>query len=129
LNLSLVLAVLVSGQTPFLGLSSLYSLVMGGAAASLGARVLQRRSQTWAYIAIVAAAYVGAALTLGLLRSREANEIFGMAVWGTVNAVASTLIAVGFLPLFEAFTRITTDQTLLELTDMNHPLLQRLQRE
>ncbi len=102
---------------------------MGGTAASLGARVARRRSHTWAYIAIIAGAYVVAAVTLGLLRSREAPEIMAAAVWGTMNAVASALIAVGFLPLFESFTRITTDQTLLELTDMNHPLLQRLQRE
>ncbi|HEX7119045.1 MAG TPA: HDIG domain-containing protein [Longimicrobiales bacterium] len=128
-NLSLILAVLLSGQTPFLGVSTLFTLVMGGAAASLGARVARRRSHTWAYIAIIAGAYVLAALALGLLRSRAAPEIMASAVWGTVNAVASALIAVGFLPLFESFTRITTDQTLLELTDMNHPLLQRLQRE
>ena len=129
LNLSLILAILLAGQTPFLGVSTLFTLVMGGAAASLGARVARRRSNTWAYIAIIAAAYVIAAIALGLLRSREAGEIMGAAFWGTVNAVASGLIAVGFLPLFESFTRITTEQTLLELTDMNHPLLQRLQRE
>lgn len=129
LNLSLILAILLAGQTPFLGVSTLFTLVMGGAAASLGARVARRRSSTWAYIAIIAGAYVIAALALGLLRSREAAEIMASAFWGSVNAVASGLIAVGFLPLFESFTRITTEQTLLELTDMNHPLLQRLQRE
>jgi len=129
LNLSLILAILLAGQTPFLGVSTLFTLVMGGAAASLGARVARRRSNTWAYIAIIAGAYVVAALALGLLRSRGAPEIVAAAFWGTVNAVASALIAVGFLPLFESFTRITTEQTLLELTDMNHPLLQRLQRE
>ncbi|HEX6937840.1 MAG TPA: HDIG domain-containing protein [Longimicrobiales bacterium] len=128
-NLSLILAVLLAGQTPFLGVSTLFTLVLGGAAASLGARVARRRSHTWAYIAIIAGAYVIAALALGLLRSLAAAEIAASAMWGTVNAVASALIAVGFLPLFESFTRITTDQTLLELTDMNHPLLQRLQRE
>ncbi len=129
LNLALILAVLLSGQTPFLGVSALFTLVLGGGAAALGARVARRRSHTWAYIAIIAGAYVIAAIVLGLLRSRTAPEIFASAVWGTLNAIASALIAVGFLPLIESFTRITTDQTLLELSDMNHPLLQRLQRE
>ena len=129
LSLSLILAVLLSGQAPFMGVSVLFTLVAGGAAASLGARVARRRSHTWAYIAIIAGAYVIAALALGLLRSRSAPEVMAAAVWGTMNAVASALLAVGFLPLFEAFTRITTDQTLLELSDMNHPLLQRMQRE
>ncbi|HEX7050992.1 MAG TPA: HDIG domain-containing protein [Longimicrobiales bacterium] len=129
LILALVLAVLLAGQTPFLGLSVLFTLVAGGATAALAARVVRRRSQTWIYIAILAAAYVAAAVILGLLRSREAAEVITSSAWGTLNAVASVLIALGFLPLFEAFTRITTDQTLLELSDMNHPLLQRLQRE
>jgi hypothetical protein len=35
----------------------------------------------------------------------------------------------GFLPLFESFTRITTDQTLLELADLNRPILKRLSLE
>ena len=74
LNLSLILAILLAGQTPFLGVSTLFTLVMGGAAASLGARVARRRSSTWAYIAIIAGAYVLAALALGLLRSRGGRD-------------------------------------------------------
>jgi putative nucleotidyltransferase with HDIG domain len=129
LSLALVLAVLLSGQAPFFGFSPLYTLTLGGAAAALGVRVVRRRSQTWVFAAIIAAAYAVAALTLGLLRSREGGEVFMSIAWGTLNAMGSALIAVGFLPLIEAFTRITTDQKLLELSDMNHPLLQRLQRE
>lgn len=129
LNLSLVLAILLSGQSPFLGISVLYTLVLGGAAAGLGVRVVRRRLQTWVFVLIIATAYAAAAITLGFLRSREAAEILATIVWGTLNATGSALIAMGFLPLIEAFTKITTDQTLLELSDMNHPLLQRLQRE
>jgi putative nucleotidyltransferase with HDIG domain len=129
LTLSLVLAMLLAGQTPFLGLSALYTLVLGGAAAGLGVRVVRRRAQTWVFVAVIAGAYIVAAITLGLLRSRTAVEIFSSAGWGVMNAIGSTLIAMGFLPLIESFTRITTDQRLLELSDMNHPLLQRLQRE
>lgn len=129
LTLSLVLALLLAGQTPFLGLSPLYTLVLGGAAAGLGVRVVRRRAQTWVFVGVIAAAYILAAITLGLLRSRTAAEIFTSAGWGVLNAIGSTLIAMGFLPLIESFVRITTDQRLLELSDMNHPLLQRLQRE
>jgi putative nucleotidyltransferase with HDIG domain len=129
LTLSLVLAILLAGQTPFLGLSPLYTLVLGGAAAGLGVRVVRRRAQTWVFVGVIAAAYILAAITLGLLRSRAPAEIITSAGWGVLNAIGSTLIAMGFLPLIESFTRITTDQRLLELSDMNHPLLQRLQRE
>lgn len=129
LTLSLVLAVLLAGQTPFLGLTPLYTLVLGGAAAGLGVRVVRRRAQTWVFVAVIASAYIIAALALGLLRTRAPTEILTSAGWGIMNAIVSTLIAMGFLPLIESFTKITTDQRLLELSDMNHPLLQRLQRE
>jgi putative nucleotidyltransferase with HDIG domain len=129
LTLSLVLAVLLAGQTPFLGLSALYTLVLGGAAAGLGVRVVRRRAQTWVFVAVIAGADIVAALTHGMLRSRAPAEVITAAGWGIMNAIGSTLIAMGFLPLIESFTRITTDQRLLELSDMNHPLLQRLQRE
>lgn len=129
LTFSLVIAILLAGQTPFLGLSPLYTLVLGGAAAGLGVRVVRRRAQTWVFVGVIAGAYILAAITLGLLRSRTAAEVFTSAGWGILNATVSTLIATGFLPLIESFVRITTDQKLLELSDMNHPLLQRLQRE
>jgi putative nucleotidyltransferase with HDIG domain len=43
-----------------------------------------------------------------------------------VNGLASAVFALGLLPVFEAATRITSDQTLLELADLNRPLLKRL---
>lgn len=129
LNMALIMAVLLSGQTPFVGVTVLTTLVMGGAAASLSVRVVRRRAQTWGFIVIIAGAYALAALTLGLLRASDMSAILGTMGWGTLNAVASAFAAMGFLPLFEAYTRITTDQTLLELADANRPLLRRLSRE
>jgi cyclic-di-AMP phosphodiesterase PgpH len=49
--------------------------------------------------------------------------------WAMGNAVVSAILAMGFLPVFEWFTRITTDQTLLEWADPNRPLLKRLSME
>ena len=39
------------------------------------------------------------------------------------------VLAVGLLPIFEQLFKITTEITLLELTDFNHPLLRRMQIE
>lgn len=129
LNLALVLGVLLAGQAPFVGISVLFTTVIAGAAAAFSVRVVRRRAQTWVFISIIVAAYVMAALTLGLLRSWDLGDIVWSAGWGTMNAIGSSLIAMGFLPLFETFTRITTDQTLLELSDLNRPLLKRLSLE
>jgi cyclic-di-AMP phosphodiesterase PgpH len=129
INLSLVAAILLSGQAPFLGITALLTLVTAGAVASLSVRVVRRRAQTWGFITLITAGYVLAAVVLGLLRAWPLTEILVASGWGGVSAVASAFAALGFLPLFESYTRITTDQTLLELADANHPLLRRLSRE
>lgn len=46
-----------------------------------------------------------------------------------VVGVLSGVLAVGLLPIFEQLFKITTEITLLELTDFNHPLLRRMQME
>ncbi|MDX1675485.1 MAG: HDIG domain-containing protein, partial [Longimicrobiales bacterium] len=129
LNLSLVLAVLLAGQTPFLGIVALLTLVTGGAVASLSVRVVRRRAQSWGFIGLIAAGYLGAAVILGLLRGWPVEDLGAFTAWGAVNAVACAFAALGFMPLLEGFTRITTDQTLLELADANRPLLRRLSME
>ncbi|HEX7091473.1 MAG TPA: HDIG domain-containing protein [Longimicrobiales bacterium] len=130
LNLALVVAILLSGQTtPFHGTTALFTMVLGGAAAGLSVRVVRRRAQTWIFISAIAGAYVAVAITLGMLRSRALDEVALSAAFGVGNAMVSGIMAMGLLPLFEAFTRITTDMTLLELTDLNRPLLKRLALE
>ena len=129
LNLSLIMAVLLTGQTPFLGLTVLLMLVTAGAVASLSVRVVRTRAQTWGFIMLIAGAYLLTSIVLGLIREWSLEEILVSGGWGALNAVASAFAAMGFLPLFESYTRITTDQTLLELADANRPLLRRLSME
>ena len=52
-------------------------------------------------------------------------------VEGSLEALDADLVllAMGFLWVFELFTGITTDQTLLELSDLNRKLLKRLSLE
>ena len=129
LNLALVVAILLSAQTQFFGTTALYTMALGGAAAALSVRVVRRRAQTWIFISVISGAYIAAAITLGMILSRELHEVMLAAVFGVANAMVSGIMAMGLLPLFEAFTRITTDMTLLELTDLNRPLLKRLALE
>jgi putative nucleotidyltransferase with HDIG domain len=126
---ALVLALLLGGQQPFIGMTVPFEAAVGGAAAAFGLRLAQRRLQAWGLIAVIALAYAGAVLSVGLLRARGVDEIARSMLWGAVNGTASTLLAIGFLPLAEWFTRVTTNQTLMELADPKHPLLQRLSLE
>lgn len=129
LVLALVLALLVGGQTPFLGVAIPFTAAIGGAAAAFSVQLIQRRSRIWLFISIISLAHLSAAATIGLLRSRETMDVLWSMGWGVTNAVLASLLAIGFLPLLEAFTRITTNQTLLELSDLNRPLLRRLSLE
>lgn len=45
------------------------------------------------------------------------------AVWGFVGGIVSGVVALGVLPILAAAFGITTTQTLLDLTDRNHPAL------
>ncbi|HSJ15874.1 MAG TPA: HDIG domain-containing protein [Longimicrobiales bacterium] len=129
LNMVLVLAVLLGVQTPFLNITPRMLLLLGGGAAALSVRVVRRRSQGLMLGGIIALVYALTAIALGLMRNRELAEVMNGILWGTANGIATALLAMGFMPLFESFTRITTDQTLLELADLNRPLLKRLSLE
>ncbi|MBW3551877.1 MAG: HDIG domain-containing protein [Gemmatimonadetes bacterium] len=129
LTMSLILAVMLTGQAELTGVTTLLTLAVGGAVASLSVRVVRRRAQIWSFIGLIAAGYVLVAVVLGLLRAWSFEEVLLAAGWGAVSAVGSAFVAMGFLPVFEGFTRITTDQSLLELADVNRPLLRRLSME
>jgi len=124
-----VLTVLVGVQPPFQDVHAWAPVFIAGAAAALSVRAVRRRAQTWIFIAIIAGAYLASIGALGLVTGREARVVGTALAWAGGNAVVSAILAMGFLPVFEWFTRITTDQTLLEWADPNRPLLKRLSME
>ncbi|HWO57945.1 MAG TPA: HDIG domain-containing protein [bacterium] len=63
------------------------------------------------------------------LRYTETEGILQAAGYGMVNSIVAAILAVGVLPVFESLFGFTTDLTLLELSNLNHPLLKRLSLE
>ena len=127
---TLFLTALLAGQPPFVGITAPFTAAVGGTAAAVGVQWIERRAQSWILIAAVTGGYVLAAGTLALLRYFTLGDLAVAAGWGSVNATLSTVLAVGAaVPALEKLTGITTDQTLLELSDLNQPLLRRLSRE
>lgn len=129
LVLTLVLAAITSAQGPFQNSDVLFLVLVGGAAAAMSVRVVLRRSQTWVFIAITTAAYALTLLALALIAGSGVTDTLWRVLWVGSNAALSAIIAMGFVPVYEWFTRITTDQTLLEWADPNRPLLRRLAME
>ena len=75
----------------------------------------------------IAAAITGA--VLGLLSNLSIGLVGQQAIIALIVGALSGVLAVGLLPIFEQTFKITTEITLLELTDFNHPLLRRMQME
>ena len=129
LVMGLVLAGLTVAQPPFANPNVLFPVMIGGAAAAMCVRVVRRRAQTLVFVAIIAGAYAVTLLAMSLLQERSLIQFAGSMAWAGPIAAASAILAMGLVPVFEWFTGITTDQTLLEWADPNAPLLRRLSLE
>jgi len=129
LILAAVLAALTGALAPFQSVHAWLPVFVGGAAAALSVRAVRRRAQWWMFIAIIAGAYAVVIGSLGIGAGLEPGRVFTSMAWAGGNAVGSAILAMGFLPVFEWVTRITTEQTLLEWADPNRPLLKRLSME
>jgi cyclic-di-AMP phosphodiesterase PgpH len=125
----MVLATLVGGQSVFRGTNALFINLVGGAVAAFSVRVVSRRNQTYLWILAIAAAYLTTAVAIGLTLDLSTRDILHSAGFGALNAVVSVLLALLILPMAESFTGIETDLTLLEWSDLNRPLMQRLSLE
>lgn len=122
-----LIAALVSARMP--GLTPLVAMSVGGAVAAISGQVMQRRAQTWVIAGVIGGAYLLVAVALGLIARHGPTLVLESGLWGVINGIGSTIVAMGVVPLAEAFTKITTDQSLLELADINRPVLRRLSLE
>ena len=129
LVMGLMLAGLTVAQPEFADMNVLFPVMIGGGAAAMSVRVVRRRAQTLVFVGIIAGAYAVTLLAMSLVGERSAIEFAGSMAWAGGNAAASAILAMGLIPVFEWFTGITTDQTLLEWADPNAPLLRRLSLE
>lgn len=78
-------------------------------------------------IAGATAAIAGAAV--GLINGFTVGLVGQQTLIALIVGALTGIVAVGILPVFEQLFKITTEITLLELTDFNHPLLRRMQME
>jgi putative nucleotidyltransferase with HDIG domain len=126
---AMVLATLVAGQSVYRGTNALFINLVGGAVAAIAVGEIRRRNQSYQWILAIGGAYIGTAAAIGLTLDLPAREIMVSAGFGFLNALVCVLLGVLLLPMAEAYTRIETDLTLLEWSDLNRPLMQRLSLE
>ncbi|MCY4574442.1 MAG: HDIG domain-containing protein [Gemmatimonadetes bacterium] len=122
-----VLCTLTIAQTPFASVEVFLVTLTGGGTAALAVRRFRRLAQIWIFIAITVAAY---SLVISAIELRGSEIPYLSALlWGVMSTVGGATLAIGFIPIFEWVTGITTDQTLISLSDPNRPLLRRLAAE
>ncbi len=125
----LTLAVLLQGQWGLREADILVFGLVGAVAGAIGIGVVRRRDHLYRAIVVLAVGGVLASLTVGLSRGWSGVTITASAFLGVLMAPASASLAMIVMPLAESATRITTDLTLLELSDLGRPLLRRLALE
>lgn len=124
--ISTVIVALLVGVMRGYGLSfSLISIICGMVAA-FSVRKVQRRSQFYRSLLYVPLAYAVSIFVLSLLRFTPFEEMIREVGAGVANGFLAPTLAIGLLPIFEALFNVTTDISLLELSDLNRPLLKKL---
>ncbi len=100
-----------------------------GIVGCLSSRQVRKRSHFYRIMLAVVLAYTVLILVVEKLKLTPNPEILTEIVYGVSIGALSILLITGILPVFESLFGITTDTTLLELSDLNHPLLRRLSIE
>ncbi len=103
--------------------------ILGGAFAAYTVRDIKNRNQIFRSFLFITFGYIFSIFAFGLERFAPIQEMLTESAFGAVNALISPVLAYGLIIFFERAFKITTDLTLLELTDFNHPLLKELARK
>ena len=98
----------------------------GSVLAIFSVRDIKNRNQMFRSFFFILAGNTLAILAIGLDRTEATNKILIELLFGGINSIMSPIIAYGLLIFYERVFKITTDLTLVELSDFNHPLLREL---
>jgi len=124
LMLAVVVAAVGELRAPFMPVA-----VMGGVTAVYSVSRLRHRWHFARAFFTIAIANLAAILAWDLARVSSLDQLARDALWGTGNGFLSISMAFLLLPPVEHLFGLTSDITLLELSDLNRPLLKRMQLE
>ena len=101
-------------------------LALTAAVAVFSVRHVRHRNQFYRAMILLPASYAVLITAADILRFVPHEQIYGHVWPGILIGIASPIVIQGLLPIFESIFNVTTDITLLELSDLNRPLLREL---
>lgn len=103
--------------------------IFAGTMAVLSVRRIRSRKWFFNSILVVTSAYGVSILVMELLRYSSLQTVIVSLGYGAINGFFSPIMVYGLQVIFEYFFDIVTDMRLLELSDLNNPLLRKLALE
>ena len=103
--------------------------ILAGVLAVYSVRDIKNRSQIFRSFLFILIGYTAGIAAFGFERFAEFNKLLIEFAFISSNALISPVLTYGLLIFFEKFFRITTDLTLLELSNFDAPLLKDLSRK
>lgn len=138
---SMLLTIFFNAQVGFMGTITMGLLLAGmrgndfgvltitlvvGATSILSVRRVRSRSWIFKSVLWVSLGYVISIIALELSRYTAFETSLNSLVYGISNGFLCPVITYGLMAIFEYVFDMTTDATLLELSDLNKPLLRKL---
>ena len=124
--ISVIVTVLLAAIYTGFGFSFVLVSMVAGIVAAHSVRQVRHREDFYLSGIRVVLAYAVAILIADVSNADVGLSTLTRCGWGGLNAIVSMGIVIVTLPLFERGFRVTTDITLLELADMNRPLLRKM---
>ncbi len=100
--------------------------IFAGGLSAYTVRDIKNRSQIFRSFLYILVGYLVGIIAFGLERFASAEQILIQSGFAASNALMSPALTYGLIIFFERIFKITTEITLLELTDFNSPLLREL---
>jgi len=120
-----ILMGLMMGQNIDLVIVSLFTATI----AVYNIRELRKRSQLFITMFALIAASIFVVIGLGLFKEHSWSGMLTDIQLLAINSVLAPIVTYGLIGIFEIIFEVTTDLTLIELLDYDHPLLKRAQQE
>ncbi len=122
--LSLIIGLMRGGEFNIVAVS-----ILVGTIGILSVKRIRDRSWLFNAIVMIIAAYLVSITMVEIIRYSNFKTIANYWMYGAINGFISPLMVYGLQVLFEYFFDIATDMKLLELSDLNNPLLKKLAME